>query len=98
MRNTKIIASLLIGGFVTGTFAQAAGAGADFNKSDRQASARQAEINRLVKYDKPVYPDPLGNALIGGASSAVVRGASAGVTAIISGTAAGTAVNAAKKR
>ena len=83
--------------FTLDAFAQAAGAGAAFNRADRQASARQAEVNRLIQYDKPIYKDPLGNALIGAPTTGVIRGAAAGVSSIVTGTTIGTATNAAKK-
>jgi hypothetical protein len=101
MRSTRsplFIALVAIGAsFTLDAFAQAAGASADFNQRDRQASARQSEINRLMQYDKPVYKDPLGNALIGAPTTGLIRGAVAGATSIATGTAIGTATNAAKK-
>jgi len=76
-------------------FAQAAGAGADFNKADRAATAREAERQRVEKYDKPIRPDPIGNALIGGSVAGAVAGASGGVAAGAAAAAASTARGAA---
>ena len=40
--------------------------GADYNKADREATARLAERQRLEKFGPPIQKDPLGNAIIGG--------------------------------
>jgi hypothetical protein len=66
-------------------FAQTAGAGADFNKADRKETARQAEIQRVQKYDKPVRTDPVGNALLGGAVTGVVTGSATAAAATVVG-------------
>lgn len=74
--------------------AQAAGAGADFNKADR----KNAEIQRIINYDKPVKKDPLGNALIGGGVTGLIKGsAGAAVQSVVTGTATGAAVEKAKE-
>ncbi|MEO5881992.1 MAG: hypothetical protein ABIQ06_06210 [Caldimonas sp.] len=98
MKISTIVFALVAATTASGAFAQAAGAGADFNKADRSTAAEQAEVNRLIKYDKPVYKDPLGNALIGAPTTGLIRGAAAGVSSIVTGTAIGTASNAAKNR
>jgi predicted Rossmann-fold nucleotide-binding protein len=78
--------------------AQAAGAGADFNRADRVDTAREAERQRLERVDPPIHPDPLGNALIGGGVTGVMKGAAAGAASAIRGAAIGTAVQQAKER
>jgi hypothetical protein len=35
--------------------------GADYNRIDREATARLAERQRLEKFDLPIQKDPLGN-------------------------------------
>ena len=95
---SSILFALVAAATTSSAFAQAAGAGADFNRADRAAAAQQAEVNRLIKYDKPVYKDPLGNALLGAPTTGLIRGAAAGVSSIVTGTAIGTATNAAKNR
>lgn len=73
-------------------FAQAAGAGADFNRRDR-------ERVRLIEYDKPLRSDPIGNALVGGAAAGVVRGSvGAAAGGIASRATTGTAIEAAKEK
>ena len=47
-------------------------------KADR---TRAAEQQRLERVDPPVRPDPLGNALIGGAVTGSMKGAAAGAAA-----------------
>lgn len=74
--------------------AQAATAGAEFNKKER---AWIAENERLKEYDKPIYPDPLGNALIGGAATGALKGVPAAVGAAARGGAVGTAIEGAKR-
>lgn len=76
-------------------FAQAAGAGADFNRADRKATAREAERQRVQAYDKPIRPDPIGNALIGGGVAGAMAGASGGAAAGAAAAAASTARGAA---
>ncbi len=69
----------------TVVIAQAAGAGADFNRQDSRAT----EIQRLKNYDKPVKKDPVGNALIGGVVSGVVKtSVGSGVQSVATGTVA----------
>lgn len=71
--------------------AQAAGAGADFNRKDRDAT----EVQRLKNYDKPVQKDAFGNAIISGGVSGVIKGSVAkGATSV----ATGTVVNTAKQQ
>jgi hypothetical protein len=71
--------------------AQSAGAGADYNAIDRAATAKEAERQRLDRVDRPVYKDPLGNALIGGLPTAIVRGGAAALSSVAAGTAIGVA-------
>jgi len=66
--------------------AQCAGCGADYNKADRKAT----EIERVRQYDKPIRPDPIGNALIGGGVTGSMKGAAAGAAAAARGAAIGT--------
>lgn len=56
-------------------FAQCAGCGANHNRTER---ARIQENQRLERVDPPIRPDPVGNALIGGAVTGTMRGAAAG--------------------
>jgi uncharacterized membrane-anchored protein YitT (DUF2179 family) len=95
--------------FVAVAHAQAAGAGANFNKAER---AQIQERARLERVDPPIRPDPLGNAIIGGVvsgafkgavtagagsiSDAVKAGAAAGALSMSRGAAVGTAVQGAK--
>jgi predicted Rossmann-fold nucleotide-binding protein len=99
-RYMLITAALLIGlaGYTINAYAQAAGAGADFNKRDRAATAREAEAQRVEKADRPVRPDPLGNALIGGGVTGAMSGAAAGAASAVRGAAIGTAIEKAKER
>lgn len=81
----------LMSAFASQAQAQAAGAGADFNKAER---AQIQERARLERVDPPIRPDPVGNALIGGAVSGVVKGVVTGTAssvgdAIKAGAAAG---------
>lgn len=71
--------------FTGAAYAQAAGAGADFNKADRKETAKQAEIQRLQAYDKPVRTDPVGNALLGGAVTGLVTGSAGAAAATLGG-------------
>src|SRR5262245_40510025 len=69
-------------------FAQCAGCGADFNKADRANTAKEAERQRLQRVDPPIQKDPLGNALIGGGITGVLKGSfAAGAAAAARGTA-----------
>ncbi len=95
--------------FVAAAHAQVAGAGANFNKAEQ---AQIQERARLERVDPPIRPDPLGNAIIGGAASgafkgtvtagarsisdAVKAGAAAGALSTARGAAVGTAVQGAK--
>ncbi|QOF76099.1 hypothetical protein [Variovorax sp. 38R] len=78
-----------------GVWAQAAGAGAEYNKRE---AARMQEVRRLEKYDKPLRDDPIGNALTGGAATGLVRGAAAGAAGTASRAATGTASSEYKRR
>ena len=75
-------------------FSQAAGAGADYNKADR---ARVQEQTRLERVDPPIRPDPVGNALIGGAVTGTIKGAAAGAVSAGRGAAAGSTAQAVKQ-
>jgi hypothetical protein len=99
-KHISIIAvlSFALAGQTTNVYAQAAGAGADFNKADRAATAKEAERQRLEKVDPPIRPDPVGNALIGGAVTGSMKGAAAGAVSAIRGAAIGTAVQEAKEK
>lgn len=70
----------LMSAFASQAQAQAAGAGADFNKAER---AQIQERTRLEKVDPPIKPDPVGNALIGGAVSGVFKGVVTGASSSI---------------
>jgi hypothetical protein len=52
----------------------------------------------VERIDRPIQNDPLGNALIGGGVSGIVRGTAAGITSVITGTAIGTGKNAISAR
>jgi hypothetical protein len=54
------------------------------------------EIARVNRVDPPIKPDPLGNALIGGAVTGTMKGAAAGALSIVNGTAVGQAIQSAK--
>lgn len=63
--------------------AQCATCGPDYNKVDRP----KTEVQRVTDYDKPVQKDPVGNALIGGGVSGVIKGSvGAAATSVVSGT------------
>jgi hypothetical protein len=82
----------------TSTFAQCAGCGADFNRADRAAVAREVERQRLERVDSPIYPDPLGNALISGGVTGIATGsASAAARGVVTGTAIGAAMTKVKE-
>lgn len=75
----------------TTAHSQAAGAGADFNKAERAQIQERARLDRV---DPPIKQDPVGNALIGGAVSGVVKGLATGAVsslgdAVKAGAAAG---------
>ena len=98
-RYTHTAAILLAVALPSAVLAQAAGGGADFNKADRKEVRKQVEVDRLKIVDKPVRPDPIGNALIGGAVAGVVRGsATAAATGVASRVAIGTASNTYKDK
>jgi hypothetical protein len=79
-------------------YAQCAGCGADYNKADREAAARLVERQRLEKIDPPIQKDPLGDAIIGGGVTGIVRGSvGAAARAIVTGTAAGAAMQKARE-
>lgn len=90
------IVTLLIGltGHTVNAHAQAAGAGADYNKAER---ARIQEQNRLERVDPPIRPDPVGNALIGGAVTGTMKGAAAGAASAVRGAAVGSTVQEVKQ-
>jgi len=73
--------------------AQTATAGADYN---RVARANAQESARTEKLDRPVRTDPIGNSIIGGGATGMVRGAAAGVVTAARGAAVGTAAQSAK--
>jgi hypothetical protein len=74
--------------------AQAAGAGADFNRQER----RQAqELRRLDRVDPPIRPDPLGNALMGGVVTGTLKGAAAGAASAARGVAISSGVQATRE-
>ncbi|MBR1147503.1 hypothetical protein [Bradyrhizobium sp. AUGA SZCCT0431] len=79
--------------FTTSAMAQCAGCGADFNRAER---SRIQEQQRLERVDPPIRPDPIGNALIGGAVTGTIRGATAGAVSTLRSGAVGTAVQSAK--
>ena len=97
LMTAKITRAFILGGcmlsLATWATAQAAGAGADFNKKER---AQIQEQKRLEKVDPPIRPDPVGNALIGGAVTGTMKGAAAGALSTVRGAGVGTAVQAAK--
>lgn len=82
---------LLVGltGNAMSVYAQAAGAGADFNRAERAAIQ---ERQRLERIDPPIQSDPLGNALIGGAVTGTMRGAAAGAASALRSATLGSAV------
>jgi len=96
--NIVIMAAMALsaGLAATNACAQAAGAGASFNRTDRAATAAVAERQRLERIDTPIRPDPLGNALLGGPVHGVIRGAAVGLTSIVTGTATGAALQRAR--
>lgn len=73
--------------------AQTAGAGAEHNKAER---AKAQENARLEKVDPPIRPDPIGNALIGGAVTGTMKGAAAGAVSAVRGGAIGSTIQEAK--
>lgn len=81
-------------GFAVDAVAQAANAGADFNKAER---ARAQEDRRLQKVDPPIKPDPLGNAIMGGVVTGAMRGAAAGAVSTVRGAAVGGALQEGKQ-
>lgn len=90
-QQVKIALSLVAATVVSTAYSQGAGAGAEFNRKDRQ----ETEVQRLKNYDKPVYKDPVGNAIIGGGVTGVLKG-SGGAAAKSVGT--GSAINHGKKK
>jgi hypothetical protein len=56
------------------------------------------EVARVNRVDPPIKPDPLGNALIGGAVTGTMKGAAAGAVAAVRGAAVGQAIQAAKDK
>lgn len=61
-------------------WAQAASAGADFNRAERAQIQERARLDRV---DPPIKKDPLGNALIGGGVSGLIRGVTAGAASSV---------------
>lgn len=97
MRKYAISFVIFIFGMTTysiNAHAQAAGAGAEFNNAER---IQIQEFNRLERVDPPIRPDPIGNALIGGAVTGSMGGAAAGAASAVRGAAVGTAVEGAKQ-
>lgn len=97
-----LVAGALTAALMAGTsqaaLAQAAGAGADSNRKDRQKVWWEAERQRVKEYDKPVQKCPVGNAIIGGVVSGVIKGsAEAGALSLATGTAVNTAVGKLKE-
>jgi hypothetical protein len=110
----RFLLSVLVVAFMTflaaAAHAQAAGAGADFNRAER---AQIQERTRLERVDPPIKPDPVGNAIIGGVVGGVIKGvvtsaassigdavkagAAAGALSTARGAAVGTAAQAAKE-
>jgi len=82
-------ASLIVGS----ASAQTAGAGAEHNKAEREKAQENARLERV---DPPIRPDPLGNALIGGAVTGTMKGAAAGAVSAARGGAIGSTVQATK--
>jgi hypothetical protein len=77
---------------------QCAGCGADYNKADRAATAREAERQRLDRVDPPIQKDPLGDAIISGGIAGLTTGSVvAGARAFITTTAMGLATEKAKE-
>ena len=90
---TAVVVAVSVG-YAAAAIAQAAGAGAAYNKAER---AKIQEQTRLEKVDSPIRPDPVGNALIGGAVTGTMKGAAAGAVSATRGAGVGTAVQAAKQ-
>jgi hypothetical protein len=59
------------------------------------SDAEKEEVRRVKRYDKPVQKDPLGNALVGGGVSGVVKGS---VATGVSSAVKDVAIEAAKKK
>ena len=95
IRTAQLILGTLAVALTGAVQAQAANAGADFNKAER---ANAQESQRTAKIDRPVQPDVPANALIGGAATGTIRGAGAGAVSAVRSGAVGTAVQAAKER
>lgn len=74
-------------------YAQTAGADADYNKKERQ---RAQEDERIRRADPPIKEDPIGNALIGGGVTAVLKGTGAGAVSAVRGAGIGSTVQSAK--
>lgn len=90
--------TLVLGAFLvclaSNVHAQAAGAGAKFNNAER---THLQEVKRLERVDPPIKPDPVGNALIGGAVTGSMKGAAAGAASALRGAAVGTTVQEVKQ-
>lgn len=96
MKKLQTIAFIALSIGAAASQAQSAAAGAaDRNKAER---AFIKEDMRLQAYDKPVYKDPIGNALIGAPVNLAIRGAQAAVTSLVTGTAINATSNEAKKK
>jgi hypothetical protein len=62
------------------------------------AAARKAEEERLTRIDPPVRPDPVGNALIGGAVSGAISGPVAGVATFVRQAVTGSAIELGREK
>lgn len=91
----NIVIAVLTANAAGAVLAQAAGAGADFNRRERAVIKEQT---RLEAYDKPVRVDPIGNALIGGGVNTAMKGIAAGVQSVVTGATFGTGVQQAREK
>lgn len=99
-----VLAAIATLGLAPEAMAQAAGAGADYNREESQRLAEErarqaafdAEVRRLEQIDKPLQNDVLGNVLTSGGGQLLVRGAQAAATSLVTGTVGGVAVEKGK--
>ena len=97
---TAVLADIAMLAFSADAMAQAAGAGADYNRQEAQRLAQErarqqafdAEVRRLEQIDKPLQNDPLGNALIGGGVNTLAKGLAAGATSVATGSGTATVI------